>query len=68
MQKFSMTCSCGDPFSCEAENRDGAVAKMKAMMTSDAIDQHMAEKHPGQTMTMADAHAEIEKNLMAAAQ
>lgn len=68
MQKFSLVCSCGDPFSCEAENRDEAVAKMKAMMTQEVIDQHMTEKHPGQTMTMADAHAEIEKNLMAAVQ
>lgn len=65
MQKFSMTCSCGDPFGCEAATREEAVMQMKTMMTQEVIDRHMQEKHPGQTMTMADAHAEIDKNLQA---
>ncbi len=66
MQKFSMTCSCGDTFGVEAENREEAVTKMKGMMTQDAIDAHMAEKHPGEaTKTMAEVHADIEKGLMA---
>ena len=65
MQKFSMTCSCGDTMSVDAENRDEAVMKMKAMMTQEAIDAHCAEKHTDMKMTMADVHAGIEKDLKA---
>ena len=64
---FSMTCSCGDPFSIEAENREEAVQKMKDMMTQEAIDQHMSAKHPGEPgKTMAEVHAEIDQKLQAA--
>jgi hypothetical protein len=63
MTKFEMTCTCGDVMGVEAENRDEAVAKMKAMMTQEAIDAHVAEKHPGQAMTMADVHMGIDKDL-----
>ncbi len=67
MQKFSMTCSCGDIMSVDAENHDEAVMKMKGMMTQEAINQHMAEKHPGDpVMSMAECHAAIEKDLVAA--
>ena len=66
MNKFSMTCSCGDVMSVDAENRDEAVMKMKDMMTQEAIDAHCAEKHPGMTLTQADVHAGIEKDLMVA--
>ena len=49
----------------EAENRDEAVKKFKDMMTQDAINMHMADKHPGQPgMMMADCHAMIEKDVM----
>ena len=58
-----MTCTCGDVMGVEAETREEAVTKMKAMMTQDAIDAHVAEKHPGQSMTMADVHMGIDKDL-----
>ncbi len=61
--KFEMMCTCGDTMGVEAESREEAVSKMKAMMTQGAIDMHMAEKHPGQSMTMADVHMGIEKDL-----
>ena len=58
-----MTCSCGDVMEMEASNRDEAVAKLKALMTQEAIDAHMKEKHSGQpTISMADCHAQIERD------
>ena len=64
MQKFSMTCSCGDVMSVDASTREEAVMQMKDMMTQEAIDGHMQEKHANDpAMSMADCHAMIEKNL-----
>ena len=48
MMKYSMKCTCGHVFTCDAANRDEAVAKFKGMMTPDAVQKHFAEKHPGQ--------------------
>ena len=67
MQKFKMTCSCGDVMEVEAADRDAAVAQFKAMMTQDAIDAHMKENHPGKpSMSMADCHSQIEKDVVPA--
>jgi hypothetical protein len=67
MDKFSMTCSCGDTMNVEAASREEAVAKIKAMMTEEAIAQHMAEKHPGEpVISISDCHAMIEKNMQPA--
>lgn len=67
MQKFSMTCSCGDVMSVDAASREEAVVQMKDMMTQEAINGHMQEKHPGDPiMSMADCHAMIEKDLVPA--
>lgn len=67
MTMFSMTCSCGDVMTVEAENRDEAMAKMKEMWTQEVIDKHMAEKHPGEpALTLAQAHTQIEQKLQAA--
>lgn len=64
MSTFSMTCSCGDTMTMDANDRNGAVAKFKAMMTAEAISAHMADKHPGQpVMSVADCHAMIEKDV-----
>ncbi len=66
MQNFSMTCSCGETMTMEAENREEAVAKFKAMMTEDAIKDHMTQKHSGMpVMSVADCHAQIEKDVKA---
>ena len=66
MQKFKMTCSCGDTMEVEAADRNDAVMQFKAMMTQEAIDAHMAEKHPGDpAMSMADCHAMIESQVVA---
>ena len=65
MHKFSMKCSCGDTMVMDAETREEAVGKFKAMMTQEAINAHMAEKHPADhAMSMADCHAMIEKDVM----
>mgnify|MGYP003394183183 CR=1 FL=1 len=65
MSQFTMTCSCGDVMTVEAENRDGAVAKLKGMMDEAAIQKHMTEKHPGQpVMSVAQCHEMIEKQVM----
>lgn len=48
----------------EAEDRDEAVSKMKAMMTEDAVTAHFAKKHAGEPMmTVEQAHMGIEKGL-----
>ena len=51
----------------DAENRDEAVSKMKAMMTEEEIAKHMADKHPGEPMmTVAMVHGGIERDLQPA--
>lgn len=59
-----MTCSCGDVMSCDASTLEEAVTQMKNMMSQEAINKHMEEKHPGDpVMSVSDCHAMIEKNL-----
>lgn len=65
MSKFSMTCSCGDKMGVEAESREDAVMQMKTMMTQDAINAHMAEKHQGMAMTKEQVDADIDAKLTA---
>lgn len=49
----------------DANTREEAVNQVKAMMTQEAINAHMTEKHPGQpAMSMADCHAMIEAHLV----
>ena len=68
MQKFTMTCSCGDTMTVEAANRNDAVMQFKGMMTEAAIKAHMEEKHPGDPiMSVAECHAMIEKDVQPAA-
>ncbi len=50
MNTYSMTCSCGDTMTCQADSREKAVANMQSMMTEDAIKAHMDSKHPGEPM------------------
>ena len=54
MQKFSMTCTCGQVFSVDASNKDEAIVKMKQIMTEDAVKAHWAEKHEGQPLPTAE--------------
>jgi hypothetical protein len=54
MKKYSMTCTCGDTVSVDAESREDAVSKMTAMMTPEAVAQHYAEKHAGQEVPSAE--------------
>ncbi len=62
--KFSMTCSCGDVMSVEAESKAEAVAKTKELMTEQALDAHMALKHPGQQIPpLSRVHSMIEDSL-----
>ncbi len=64
MNTYSMTCTCGHVTSVEANSREEAVSKMQGMMTEEAIKAHMDEKHPGESApSMAETHANIEKNL-----
>lgn len=68
MNKFSMTCSCGDVMNADAATKEEAVAEIQGMMTQDAIDKHMAEKHPGEpVMSVEQCHAMIEQQVKAAA-
>ena len=63
MNTFSMTCSCGDTMSVDADTREEAVMKMKEMMSQTAIDAHCAEKHPGMTLTQDQVYAQIDEKL-----
>lgn len=67
MSTFSMTCSCGDVKNVEANDRDEAVTKLKEIMTPEIIEQHMAEKHPGEVVPSVDAvHSMIDENTIEA--
>ena len=51
----------------DGANREEAVSKMKEMMDETKIAEHMKSKHPGEpVMSVADCHAMIEKELIAA--
>jgi len=50
MQKYSMTCTCGQAFTVEAATQEEAVTKMKEQMTPEAVKAHWDEKHAGQPM------------------
>jgi hypothetical protein len=64
MNKFGITCSCGDAFSVDAATREEAVAKMKGMFDEAGIARHFGEKHPGQpVLSVSEAHAIIEQGL-----
>ena len=65
MMKYSMKCTCGDVMTVDAANRDEAVAKMKGMMTPDAVQKHFGEKHPGQPVPpMEQIQANIEQAMV----
>ena len=64
MDKYSMTCSCGDVVSVDAGSQEEAVSKMKEMWTTEMIAQHFAEKHPGQeVITKEQCDAMIDQEL-----
>lgn len=64
MGTFSMTCTCGHVMKADASTREEAVRKIKGMMTPTAIAQHVAEKHPGQSvLPVAQVHAMIEQGV-----
>lgn len=50
---------------CDAANRDEAVAKMKGMMTPDEVQKHFAEKHAGQPVpSMEQIQMNIEQAMV----
>jgi uncharacterized short protein YbdD (DUF466 family) len=66
MQKYSMTCSCGDTLTVDAESREQAVAQLKAMMDEQGIKAHMDAKHPGKPyMSVAECHRQIDEQVVA---
>lgn len=68
MNKYSMKCSCSEVMNADAATKEEAVAEIQGMMTQDAIDKHMAEKHAGQAVPpIAEVHAMIEQQVKAAA-
>ena len=61
---YEMKCDCGKTVTVEAADRDGAIQKVKEIMTEDAIKEHIASEHPGKPVpTPEQAHAMIEQNL-----
>lgn len=60
--KFSMKCTCGHEITVDAESREDAIEKIKAIMTPDEIAKHMADKHAGQPVPSNDqVYAMIEQ-------
>ena len=68
MTNFSMTCTCGHEMAIEAGSREEAVQKLQAMMTQEAVDQHLAEYHQNdaQKPTLEMVLASIDQMLVAA--
>ena len=67
MTNFAMTCTCGDTMTVLAATQAEAVGKLKGMMTTSAVAQHMAEKHPGQPVPpVSQVHAMIEQTVRVA--
>jgi len=49
MAQWQSTCTCGMVVGpVEANSKEEALDKMMDIMTPEAIQQHMAEKHPGE--------------------
>lgn len=64
MPTYTMTCTCGDTIPMDAPDRNAAVAKFKAMMTTDMVAGHMKEKHPGEPVPpVSQVHAMIETQV-----
>lgn len=61
---YSMTCTCGQVMSVEAENRDEGVAKLKEMMNADAIAKHFADKHSGQPVPSKEQSDSIVEQMV----
>ena len=57
LKKFSFKCSCADVISVDANTREEAVEKFKAMLTAEEVAKHYAEKHVGQPVPDAAAEA-----------
>ena len=60
-----MKCSCGHVMTIDANSREEAVAKMKEMMTQEALDAHMKQYHKPdeQAPTLAQSHMMIEQMM-----
>ena len=63
--KYSFKCTCGHVMTADAANREEAVVKLKAMMTPDAITEHMTQNHPGEpAITQEQVYAGIEQGTV----
>lgn len=49
MAKYEMTCSCGDAYQAEGENKEAAVDGFMGQATPEMVEEHMSAKHAGQT-------------------
>jgi len=67
MATFNMTCGCGEQMSVEAGSREEAIGMLKAGMTQEAVDAHLAQHHANDPIkpTLAQVHASIEQSLVA---
>lgn len=63
---YSMQCTCGHVLSVDAESREDAVAKMKEMMTQDALEAHLKQYHkPDEPVpTLEQSHAMIDQMVV----
>ena len=64
MQKYSMTCSCGEVMTVDAGSKGEAVTKMKTMMNADKVKMHFADKHKGQPVPpVSEVHKMVDQML-----
>jgi hypothetical protein len=70
MANYFMTCTCGHQMHLEASGRPEAVRKFKEMMTQEALDQHMRERHqPNEPKpSLQEAHDQIALRVSAISQ
>ena len=61
---YSMTCTCGQVMSVDAENKDEAVSKMKAMMGPDQLAAHFTDKHAGQPVPSKEQSDSIVEQMV----
>lgn len=57
MKKFSFKCSCADVISVDANTKEEAVEKFKAMLTVEEVAKHYTAKHAGQPVPDAASEA-----------
>ena len=64
MNKYSITCTCGEIISVDAGSKEEAITKLKDMMNEEAVMNHISESHSGESApTVQEIHSIIDKTM-----